>query len=136
MKKNIMKKAWDIRRAAAEKYNCKVADIFFSACLKQAWAEAKAGNESAQALRYFCPKYVNPEMPGHSRNIFEFVSEKDGLVMGRGCVDGKTIGFFNDVIKYIEINSVLSANILAAKVARRQPIASTAMPQAHTILMD
>ena len=36
-KREVMKTAWQIRREAAKKYNCKVAEISMSQCLKMAW---------------------------------------------------------------------------------------------------
>ncbi len=37
--KNTMKKAHEIRRAAAAKWNCKTSEIVFSMCLEMAWAD-------------------------------------------------------------------------------------------------
>ena len=34
-----MKRAWEIRKEAAKKWNCKVSEIVFPICLKMAWAE-------------------------------------------------------------------------------------------------
>lgn len=45
MKKQVMKRAWEIRRAAANQFNCKVSSISMSACLIQAWAESKMEKE-------------------------------------------------------------------------------------------
>ena len=39
--KNTMMRAWEIRKAAATVYGCKVSEISMSECLKMAWAEAK-----------------------------------------------------------------------------------------------
>lgn len=39
--KNAMMRAWEIRKAAATVYGCKVSEISMSECLKMAWAEAK-----------------------------------------------------------------------------------------------
>ena len=36
-----MKRAHEIRRNAATKFNCKVSEIIFSECLKMAWSETK-----------------------------------------------------------------------------------------------
>ena len=41
MKKQIMKMAWNIRKEAARKFGCKVSEVIFSICLKQAWSEFK-----------------------------------------------------------------------------------------------
>lgn len=38
----IMRRAWQIARDAAAKLGCAVREIVFGACLKQAWAEARA----------------------------------------------------------------------------------------------
>lgn len=38
----IMKRAWQIARAAAAKLGCALKSVVFGACLKQAWAEARA----------------------------------------------------------------------------------------------
>jgi len=40
-KPNAMKLAWEIRRKAASKFDCKVMEISMGECLKQAWAEIK-----------------------------------------------------------------------------------------------
>lgn len=45
MKKNIMKRAWEIRRKAAQNHGCKVSEINMSECLKMAWAESKGENK-------------------------------------------------------------------------------------------
>ena len=39
--KNTMKRAHEIRKAAATKWNCKVSEIIFSECLKMAWTETE-----------------------------------------------------------------------------------------------
>jgi len=36
-----MKRAWEIRKEAASRLECKVMDIHFGTCLKMAWAEIK-----------------------------------------------------------------------------------------------
>jgi hypothetical protein len=36
--KNTMKRAHEIRREAAKRWNCKVSEIIFSICLKMVWA--------------------------------------------------------------------------------------------------
>jgi hypothetical protein len=38
---NAMTRAWQIRKEAAEKFNCNMMDIIFDICLKMAWAEIK-----------------------------------------------------------------------------------------------
>lgn len=45
MKKNIMKRAWEIRKAAAQKFCCKVSEIIFSDCLRQSWTEEREMRE-------------------------------------------------------------------------------------------
>lgn len=47
--KSIMSRAWAIRKAAAVKIGCKVSEVVFSLCLKQAWAEAEGVNAEANA---------------------------------------------------------------------------------------
>ena len=47
--KAIMGRAWAIRKAAAAEIGCKVSEIVFSLCLKQAWAEAEGVNAEANA---------------------------------------------------------------------------------------
>ena len=39
MKSKIMKRAWEIKKAAAIEIGCKVSDVCFSICLKLAWKE-------------------------------------------------------------------------------------------------
>lgn len=41
MKKQIMKRAWELRKSAATEYGCKISEIEMSECLREAWAEAK-----------------------------------------------------------------------------------------------
>lgn len=41
---NAMKRAHEIRKSAAKKFNCKTSEIIFSLCLKMAWNEIKEGN--------------------------------------------------------------------------------------------
>lgn len=38
---NVMKRAWEIRKLAANHWKCKKMEIDFSECLKKAWAEKK-----------------------------------------------------------------------------------------------
>lgn len=38
---NAMKRAHEIRKEAAKKWNCKTSEIIFSICLEMAWAEIK-----------------------------------------------------------------------------------------------
>ncbi len=47
--KNIMSRAWEIRKTAAAEIGCKVSEVVFSLCLKQAWAEAEGVNAKANA---------------------------------------------------------------------------------------
>lgn len=46
----IMRRAWSIRKEAAEEMGCRVSEVVFSLCLKQAWAEAEAVNAEANAV--------------------------------------------------------------------------------------
>lgn len=41
MKKQIMKRAWEIRKAAAFEMDCKSSTVCFSICLKLAWKESR-----------------------------------------------------------------------------------------------
>lgn len=45
----IMGRAWAIRKTAAAEVDCKVSEVVFSLCLKQAWAEAESVNAEANA---------------------------------------------------------------------------------------
>lgn len=45
----IMSRAWEIRKTAAAEIGCKVSEVVFSLCLKQAWAEAEGVNAEANA---------------------------------------------------------------------------------------
>ena len=45
----IMGRAWAIRKSAAAEIGCKVSEVVFSLCLKQAWAEAEGVNAEANA---------------------------------------------------------------------------------------
>ena len=45
----IMSRAWEIRKSAAEEIGCKVSEVVFSLCLKQAWAEAEGVNAEINA---------------------------------------------------------------------------------------
>lgn len=46
---NAMKRAHEIRRNAAKKFNCKVSEIVFSICLKMAWTQIKEGKMKGSA---------------------------------------------------------------------------------------
>lgn len=46
---NAMTKAWEIRRRAAKKFNCKVMEIDFAECLRMAWTEIK----NADLFKFF-----------------------------------------------------------------------------------
>lgn len=46
----IMRRAWSIRKEAAEEMGCRVSEVVFSLCLKQAWAEAEGVNAEANAV--------------------------------------------------------------------------------------
>lgn len=45
----IMSRAWEIRKSAAAEIGCKVSEVVFSLCLKQAWAEAEGVNAEINA---------------------------------------------------------------------------------------
>lgn len=45
----IMGRAWAIRKSAAAEMGCKVSEVVFSLCLKQAWAEAEGVNAEINA---------------------------------------------------------------------------------------
>lgn len=45
MKKQIMKRAWEIRRAAAQNHGCSIMEIEMSECLKMAWSESKGATK-------------------------------------------------------------------------------------------
>ncbi len=45
-----MKRAWEIRKEAAVKFECKVMGIDFSCCLKMAWAEIKGEVKMEETL--------------------------------------------------------------------------------------
>jgi len=59
--KNTMKRAHEIRKKAASKWNCAVSEIIFSICLEMAWAETKKGcdlmNEKIEKLTKIWEKY-------------------------------------------------------------------------------
>lgn len=46
---SIMRRAWAIRKSAAAEMGCKVSEVVFSLCLKQAWAEAEGVNAKINA---------------------------------------------------------------------------------------
>lgn len=45
----IMRRAWDIRKNAAAEIGCKVSEVVWGLCLKQAWAEAEGVNAEINA---------------------------------------------------------------------------------------
>ena len=45
-----MRRAWEIRREAAAKFNCRVTEISMSECLKMAWAEIKKEKTTSKKL--------------------------------------------------------------------------------------
>jgi len=53
MKTNVMKRAHEIKREAAKKFNCKESHIIFSLCLKMAWAEIKMGKKTEIGKKYY-----------------------------------------------------------------------------------
>lgn len=67
--KNAMKRAWTIRKAAAQSIGCKVSEVVFSLCLVQAWREIKMTEEKSleaqitehAAVRQF-KEYVKPNI--------------------------------------------------------------------------
>ena len=48
--RDIMNRAWDIRKAAAAKIGCKVGEVVMGECLRLAWAEAEGVNAEDNAL--------------------------------------------------------------------------------------
>lgn len=46
----IMRRAWDIRKNAAAEIGCKVSEVVWGLCLKQAWAEAEGVNAEVNAV--------------------------------------------------------------------------------------
>ncbi len=49
--KNTMKRAHEIKRQAAKRWNCKTSEIMFGICLKMAWTEKKEKIEMSAAER-------------------------------------------------------------------------------------
>lgn len=39
IRSNVMKRAWQIRKEASVKFGCRVSEVDFSECMKQAWSE-------------------------------------------------------------------------------------------------
>jgi len=48
--RDIMNRAWDIRKAAAAEIGCKVGEVVMGECLRLAWAEAEGVNAEDNAL--------------------------------------------------------------------------------------
>lgn len=48
--KSIMRRAWYIRKSAASEIGCKVSEVVWSLCLKQAWSEATAPMKAAESV--------------------------------------------------------------------------------------
>lgn len=48
--RDIMNRAWDIRKAAAAEIGCKVGEVVMGECLRLAWAEAEGVNAEGNAL--------------------------------------------------------------------------------------
>lgn len=69
---NEMKKAHNIRKAAAEKWNCKVSEIVFSECLKMAWRgeELKEKSFEEKVLSSKEVKKFNVWEKGNVRRIY------------------------------------------------------------------
>lgn len=47
--RTVMTRAWEIRREAAERLNCRVSSVLMSECLRMAWAEAEGMNAADNA---------------------------------------------------------------------------------------
>lgn len=50
MKKQIMKRAWELRKSAATEYGCKISEIEMSECLREAWAEARKEEKRMETI--------------------------------------------------------------------------------------
>ena len=55
---NTMKKAHEIRKAAAAKWNCKVSEISFSHCLKMAWAGEELETNRIETAQKIAEKFA------------------------------------------------------------------------------
>ena len=89
MKRNIMKRAWEIRREAAKNHGCKVSEILMSDCLKMAWHEAKnpKKKERKKGMNYY--KTIEEARVGVDKNtvsIIEFDHVTDGRCYARFTV--------------------------------------------------
>lgn len=93
--KNIMKRAWEIRREAAQNHGCKVSEINMSECLKMAWAETKGEK-----------KMVRIELENIGSNK-SWVAE----ITGKDAKYGLKREFLDGVRDYSRANSVKSRGV-------------------------
>jgi hypothetical protein len=75
---NTMKRAHEIRKQAAKKWNCKTSEIIFSICLEMAWAEKKESKVKTYVNQYG-NRMIETVINGTSYDIeiFEDDTEED-----------------------------------------------------------
>ncbi len=80
MKTQVMKKAWEIRKEAASKWNCQVSEIHFGACLSLAWKSMTTNTltKVQDAIASF--DFTAEQAPNGSINIYNKKGEWAAIV--------------------------------------------------------
>lgn len=99
MKKNVMKKAWEIAKEAVKKFGGKSVE-YFSEALKIAWKEVK---ESA------APKYVEIKISEGSRKHKSYVAKVKGL-HDRFGIDREFVSHDHDHLR-VKVAIMFNGNI-------------------------
>ena len=112
--KNIMKKAWEIRKESAKKYNCPVMEIIFGICLKMAWAESKKESEMENKQKTY-------EVSGQTFKYKEKIKKAGGKwnalrkVWTVGLYKGDFLWKYDGRLVFKEISGNISENGICPK---------------------
>ena len=120
---NTMKRAHEIRKAAAKKWNCKKSEIIFSICLKMAWTETKENNEMEELKRKMV-EYDNTHNEGQTDSYNPY---RDQLIALQNKIhDAKDITWTKEVTiarrqewKEWVIANAKGGKVSAAKISKQ-----------------
>lgn len=92
MKKQVMKKAWTIRREAAHKWNCHVSEIHFGACLSLAWKSMTTNTltKVQDAIASF--DFTAEQAPDGNINVYNSKGDWAAVVKESGEIERKHRG--------------------------------------------
>lgn len=80
----IMGRAWAIRKAAAAECGCKVSEVVWSLCLRQAWSEASVSVATRRTISEWATMADEDKISMIKRCVYKAAARRDYDVWGRG----------------------------------------------------